>query len=123
MSYWPDCSCITPREWNKLFLDKVRSQDFANVQADCEVTQAVRQYAQLKTTLGPVKYLMRHDRHPCSFCLQASCLGLQATVEHGGPMPTTSKMVFYATLVSQKPRAYFLLKCAAFAHERKVFWT
>jgi hypothetical protein len=38
-------------------------------------------------------------------------------------MPTTRTM-FYATLVSQtETERHFLLECAAFAHERDVFWT
>ena len=81
LSYWPDCSHITIGEWNKLCLDKVRSLDFINLRENCEVTQAGRRYAQLKTTSGQEKYLMRHDRHSMlvKFWLQASCPGLPAS--------------------------------------------
>ena len=122
LSYWPDCSYITPRDWNKLCLDKVRSLDFINLQENCDVTHAGRQYAQLKTTSGQEKYLMRHDRHSMliKFWLRASCLGLRARVEHDDD---ADKICVLCNSGEQETERHFLLDCAAFAHERQVFWT
>jgi hypothetical protein len=122
LSYWPDCSHITNREWNKLCLDKVRSLDFINLRENCEVTQAGRRYAQLKTTSGQKKYLMRHDRHSMliKFWLRARCLGLRARVEHDDD---ADKICVLCNSREQETERHFLLDCPALAHERLVFWS
>jgi hypothetical protein len=119
LSYWPDCSHITPRDWNKLCLDKARSLDFTNLQENCDVMQAGRRYAQLKTTPGQEKYLMRHDRYSMliKFWLRASCLGLRARVEHDDD---ADKICVLCNSGEQETERHFLLDCAAFAQERQV---
>jgi hypothetical protein len=106
LSHWPDCSHITPRDWNKLCLDKFRSLDFICLQENCDMTQAGRRYSQLKTTSWQEKHLMRHDQHSMliKFWLRASCLALRAKVEQ---MTKPTRFVFCATLVSKRPKDTF----------------